>query len=290
MLVIDCITYDVGLNTGSFAGLVDDVISKTKASWESGADVVVFPEYTWVNAVQYASPMMDRHQLANAFWKNEFSKLQDALSVSGKTVVLGTVPRVQDGALYNTCPVFADGKFVMQDKLSLTPWEEEFTGGSTIEVFKIGALNCAALICLDSEMPDLSQVIKGYGRLDILFVPSATETMMGVERIARCSSARAVELGCAVVTCGLTGGIADYDFIDENYGRAALYLPSLAGFENDARVVETSVESKGGKTHRFEINEDVFAKSKLKIQSTNPALVGPKKPIKINGVQIAVAA
>lgn len=282
MLVVDCINYDVGCDNRSLDGLVGDVIAKTRASWDAGADVVIFPEYTWVNAVQYAAPMLDRHQLADAFWQNAFAPLKDALCVAGKTVILGSVARVVDGALYNTSVIFNNGAVVYQDKLALTPWEDEFTGGTRINLFTVGTLSCAVLICLDVEMPDLGQLLKGYGKLDVLFVPSATETMMGVERIARCATARSVELGCAVITCGLTGCIRDYPFIDANYGRAALYLPSLAGFEDTQRVNEAVVETAGGTPYRFEIDDAVFSKSKTKIQSTNPALIKIKNAITIN--------
>lgn len=290
MLFVDCINYDVGFDNGSFDGLVEDIISKTKSAWDNGADVVMFPEYTWVNGVQYASPMLDRHQLSALFWTNAFPRLKSALCVSGKTAILGSVPRVQDGALYNTCPIFTNGDVVLQDKLALTPWEDEFTGGDSVNIFKVGDLNCAVLICLDVEMPDFAQNFKNYGELDVLFVPSATETVMGVERIARCATARSVELACAVITSGLTGCIADYPFIDANYGRAALYLPSLSGFEDVARVVETDIETTGGQPHRFEIADDLFALAKTKIMSTNPALVQAEKDIKINDKRQSLAA
>lgn len=282
MLVVDCINYNVGLNNGSLEGLMNDVISRTRFSWERGADVVMFPEYTWVNAVQYASPMLDRHQLAESFWQTAFPVLSTELSVSGKTVILGSVPRLQNGVLYNTSIIFSNGQCVFQDKLAMTPWEDEFKGGAEIKIFQIGHLNCAVLICLDVEMPDLAQTLKAYGKLDVLFVPSATETMMGVERIARCATARSVELGCAVITSGLTGGIEGYDFIDSNYGRAALYLPSLAGFEAVDRVLEMNVETQGDTPHRFEISEEVFVNSKAKIMSTNPAQIFVAENISLN--------
>jgi predicted amidohydrolase len=247
----------------------------------------MFPEYTWVNAVQYASPMLDRRQLSEAFWQDAFPRLKAELCVPGKTAILGSVPRLDGGRLYNTCPVFTDGRVLLQDKLALTPWEEEFTGGAEINIFKIGDLSCAVLICLDVEMPDLAQALKASGGLDVLFVPSATETMMGVERIARCATARSVELGCAVVTSGLTGAIADYPFIDANFGRAALYLPSLTGLEDVQKAQETAVETAGGTAHRFTVEDVVFKKSKARILSTNPALITATQKITVNKTQKA---
>lgn len=281
MLVVDCINYDVGMDNGSDEGLVRDVISKTRESWAQGADVVMFPEYTWMNAVQYTSPLPDRHQLAEIFWRKLFPILEAELSASTKTVILGSAPRLQDGLLYNTCPIISDRVVIRQDKLALTPWEYEFEGGAEIRTFKIGSYNCAVLICLDIEMPSIAQTLKDYGKIDILFVPSATENLMGAERIARCATARSVELACVVITSGLTGSVLNYPFIDSNCGRAAVYTPSLGGFENIKRVMETDVEIVGTMPHRFSIPKSVFENCRAKPVSTNPALIGPSNPINI---------
>lgn len=290
MLVVDCINYDAGFDTGSIEGLTADIIAKTRESWKNGADVVVFPEYTWANAVKYASPMLMPRQLADAFWPTHFQTVKDALCVPGKTVILGTVPRMQNNEMRNTCIIFNNGEVIFQDKLVLTPWENEFKGGESIEIFKIGSLTCAVLVCFDIQMPNLAQSIKEYGQVNVLFLPTATDSMMGVERIARSASSRAVELACAVVTCALTGEVKDYEFVDINMGRAALYLPSLDGFENVERIKETGIETKGGEAHRFEIDPDVLSFCKSPKSGTNAAKASSEKPISIRAAQMLSAA
>lgn len=290
MLVVDCINYDAGKDTGSMQGLIADIVARTKDSWKNGADVVMYPEYTWANAVKYASPMLSPRQLAEAFWPAHFQAVKDALCVPGKTVVLGTVPRLYNGELRNTCIIFNNGDVIFQDKLALTPWESDFKGGENIEIFKIGSLTCAVLVCLDIEMPDLAQSMKEFGQIDVLFVPSATDGLMGVERIARCATSRAVELACAVITCALTGEVKDYEFIDINMGRAAMYLPSLIGFENIERVKESAIEKEGGKLHRFEIDADVLSIGKNPSATTNPARISTERPISIRAAQKISAA
>ncbi|PZQ48685.1 MAG: hypothetical protein DI551_00965 [Micavibrio aeruginosavorus] len=279
MLNLSCILYDVGFKAGSFEGLVEDIVAKTRAEWAAGADVVVFPEYVWMCGAPYTSPGFNDHALADSFWTVHFARLKKELCVTGKTVILGSGPRIVGDKLYNTSVIFNDGSTILQDKINLTPWESDYAGGDTIHVFKVGALNCVTVICLDSEMPDISQMLKDRGDIDLVFVPSCTETLMGAERVMRCSSARAVELACAFVVCGLRGHIEGFDFMISNAGGAALYMPSLKGLEGVSRMQETPVEMEGYAVQRYIVDPAVLKLAKKTTETTNPAVIKSPKTI-----------
>ena len=170
------------------------------------------------------------------------------------------------------------GREIFQDKLCLTPWEAHLDGGDTVEVFDFMGAKCVNLICLDSEIPATADMLKALGDLDLLFVPSATESLMGVERIARCSSARSVELGCAVIVSQLIGGL-DNDFVGDNLGQNSLYLPSLTATAEVKRVDERGVEKSGTRADRFEVDLELLTVARANMKTTNPALVTASKKI-----------
>ncbi|PZP54624.1 MAG: hypothetical protein DI586_09355 [Micavibrio aeruginosavorus] len=201
------------------------------------------------------------------------------LSVSGKAVILGSAPFIlPDGKIRNRAPILVEGREILQDKLCLTPWEAHLDGGDTVEIFEFKGAKCVNLICLDSEIPATADMLKQEGGIDVMFVPSATDTMMGVERIARCSSSRAVELGAAVIVSQLVGEI-DNEFIGDNVGQASLYLPSLAATDSVLRLDERGVTRSGNKAERFEIDLELLQSARRDKNTTNPALVTAEKKI-----------
>jgi predicted amidohydrolase len=127
------------------------------------------------------------------------------------------------------------------------------------------------VICLDIEIPELSARLRGAG-VDVMLVPSATETVLGVERVDRCASARAVELGCVVGVSHLTGKAAS-ELIDENVGRTAVYFPSQAAFRDDPRWVEGEIVAAGIHKQRVVIDHRALEVMRRMRQETNPSLL-----------------
>jgi len=103
-------------------------------------------------------------------------------------------------------------------------------------------------------------------------VPSATETILGVERVDRCASARAVELGCIVAVCHLTGK-AVTDLIDVNVGRTAVYFPSQAAFRNDSRWDESEIYESGMHKQRLTLDPKLLQVMRRMPLETNPSLL-----------------
>ncbi|RYD18624.1 MAG: hypothetical protein EOP88_21905 [Verrucomicrobiaceae bacterium] len=213
-------------------------------SWENGADMVVFPEFSWMGLERFVKGADKLNGVAGLFWNDLYPSLQTKLSRPDKAAVLGTVPFLAaDGTLKNRAPVMSEGKWFHQDKIHLTPWESDFTGGGPLLVWTFRGHRIAITICLDVEVPEISAALRG-STLDLLLVPSATENLLGVERVGRCADARAVELGCHVGLCHLVGN-AESKLIDENIGQIAAFSPSQSPFLHIPRQDPSPVFTKG---------------------------------------------
>lgn len=271
--------FDVGANYGDVQGCLTSFVEKTKASWAEGADIVMFPEYSWLNIAQYRDVTFDLREFAEFFWAEVYPKLVSELeSVTDKMAVLGSVPCVENGQLLNRAIIFCEGKFTFQDKLCLTPWEDMMDAGDSAKIVTYKGYRCATLICLDSEIPALGERLKKEN-IDILLVPSAVADILGIERIGRCSSARAVELCAYVFTCSLIGG-QDDDFIGANVGPASMYLPSLEEFKHMPRMVQSETFTSGEHQVRYDVDMALLKEAKEFRLQTNPAHVNPRIDLK----------
>jgi predicted amidohydrolase len=122
-----------------------------------------------------------------------------------------------------------DGRAVPQDKLSLTPGEQDpatwdLLPGKELHVVEWQGLKIVTLICLDVEMPALSQKLAPLNP-DLILVPSMTGKLSGYSRVFGCAKARAVELLCAVGACGTIGRAPGSTQNPTNVSGCALFLP-----------------------------------------------------------------
>ncbi|GEP42572.1 nitrilase-related carbon-nitrogen hydrolase [Brevifollis gellanilyticus] len=274
-LCLDLVTFDPGLKAGDAQAYAEAVVRKVEQSWDAGADVVLLPEFTWMGLEPFYTSGDDKtlHHIATAFEQTWLPAMRPRLERPGKCVVLGTAPKLlENGSITNRAIIFADGRQLHQDKLHLTPWEKAFTPGETLHLWTFAGFRIAVIICLDIEIPELSARLRD-SEVDLILCPSATETILGVERVNRCASARAVELGCYAGVSHLTGH-ADSNLIDDNIGKAAFYRPSQAVFKNTPRLEETEVHDSGSQTLRVTLDRhplDVMRRMKVE---TNPSHLG----------------
>jgi len=273
-LTIDLRTCDVGVQAGSHDEIVLSIVMQTEKGWNDGADVVVFPEYAWMLLEQVVSGDDKIRAVARLFWETVWPELLPKLSRPDKAVVLGTVPcLLPDGTLRNRAPILCGGRALFQDKINLTPWERVFSAGNTIQLWQFKGAKFAVLVCLDIEVPELAAALRGRG-VDAILVPSATESMMGLERIGRCASARSVELCCYVGVAHLTG-TARSDLVDKNVGRAAWFTPSQAAFEEEEKALTTRIAWAGCERQLGRMDLERLARSRSVRMETNPALLTP---------------
>lgn len=272
MITLDLCTFDPGVAAKSPSALAAAVVECVTTSWDDGADLVLLPEFAWLGLEPLVEPKSLR-RVAEVFWNELFLTLHSLLNRPDKAVVLGTVPfwDAERGVLHNRAPIFVGDQILHQDKLHLTPWESVFTPGRELRLWEFMGLCFAVVICLDIEIPEISARLRGAG-VDVVLVPSATETILGVERVARCASARAVELGSIVGVCHLTGKAAS-ELIDVNVGRTAIYFPSQAAFRESPRWVESAVFDSGIHKQRVVIDPRDLAIMRRMKQETNPSLL-----------------
>jgi predicted amidohydrolase len=214
--------------------------------------------------------------VAELFWERLWPELQKELSQADKAVVLGTAPfKTEKGTVRNRAPILVEGRSLQQDKMFLTPWEKGFTGGEQVCIWTFRGIRFAVLICFDIEMPELSATLRGRG-IQALLVPSATESVLGVERVGRCASARAVELGCYVGVSHLVGQ-TESELVDHNVGRLAWFTPSQSAFQESPREWIGEIQ-----THGFHQQRCLLDTLRLQImtgnkEETNPALVSRRE-------------
>lgn len=145
-------------------------------------------------------------------------------------LLAGTMPwAVENGHRNRAWLILPDGRTIAQDKLVLTPGEQDpeswnLVTGDTLEIVEWAGLRLATLICLDIEMPALSARL-ARAELDLILVPSATEQLSGHSRVFGCAKARAVELMTAVAATGCIGAAPGTTQTPTNVSGAAVYLP-----------------------------------------------------------------
>ncbi|GEM_PF-5992549 len=181
----------------------------------------------------------------------------------GKVLVYGS--RQVGGTNRLACA--AEGRVLHTFKIKLTPWEKKLKQGQDILTFDFRGVTIAILICFDIEFPELAVALKQTG-VELLIVPSATETDQGYYRVSRCASARAVELGCAVVTCHLIGE-TDLELLDVNVGANNMFLPAQSGF--DISRISPPV-CRGPVISSFTVPVKRLREQKLRLGETNPAI------------------
>jgi predicted amidohydrolase len=277
VITVDLLTFDPGPRSSSPALYANEIVERVCCAWDSGADLVLLPEFTWMGLepLIVGNGKEPLKTLAKVFWNQLFPEIQQQLSRAQKAVVLGTVPALtESGAIRNRAPILSNGTFFYQEKLHLTPWEDSFEPGDSLKIWTFGNFRIAVIICLDIEIPELSARLRN-AKVDLVLCPSATETILGVERVNRCASARAVELGCYVGVSHLTG-TADSALIDCSLGCAALYSPSQSAFGDTIRCAETPIYESGNEALRVSIDKNLLDASRRMRAETNPANLGQK--------------
>ncbi len=276
-LKLDLLAFDAGFPCASPAEFAEKVADLVEQSWDEGADVALLPEFLWLGLERFVGKTEPLAEVAALFHDQLWPELRRRLVRPGKAAVLGTVPFSDaGGTLRNRAMILTEGRILHQDKIHLTPWEAAFGGGGPLRVWSLGGVRMAVVICLDIEIPEISAALRG-AEIDLILVPSATESPMGVERIGRCADARAVELCCHVGVCHLLGKTESI-LIDENIGRLAAFSPSQAAFADRPRRDESPVFAEG--FHRLAVEFDIAAlrRHRADREETDPSKIVATSP------------
>nr|WP_314484492.1 carbon-nitrogen hydrolase family protein [uncultured Pseudomonas sp.] len=152
----------------------------------------------------------------------------------------GTLPVLDsDGAYRNRAWLFGPhGALGYQDKLMMTRFEREQWGiaaGQGLNVFETDIGRLGILVCYDNEFPLLARRLAEQGA-DLILAPSCTDTEAGYHRVRIGAQARALENQIAVLQSPTVGMAPWSPALDENLGRAGLFVPPDRGMPGDGVV------------------------------------------------------
>jgi len=239
----------------SFAQYQDKQARLIEEASESGAKLLVFPEY---GSMELSSLLSSAEQSTLA---SELAGVQRFLPPMlelfaklsmhyGVHVLSPSFPERLDtlGVTRNRVRLHApSGEAVVIEKQQMTRFESEQWGiaeGEAAHVVDSGLGTLGVAICYDSEFPLLvrRQVEAGA---DLVLVPSCTETLAGYHRVAIGSRARALENQCFVLQAPTLGRAPWSHAIDDNHGAAAIYGPVDSAMSSDGVVAQGAIDVPG---------------------------------------------
>lgn len=139
-----------------------------------------------------------------------------------------------------------DGLIGYQDKQIMTRFEREqwniHAGVEGLKAFNTQIGRLGILICYDNEFPMLGRRLAELG-VELVLAPSCTDTLAGAYRVRIGAQARALENQYAVLSSPTAGEAPWSPAVDENRGRAALYVPSDYGMPASGIVAESESDA-----------------------------------------------
>lgn len=211
-----------------------------------GARLLVFPEYASMElASLFGAETTESLPLQLGALQGLLHRYLHLFEVFARRYALhilaGSFPVLDEGGHRNRAYLVGpDGVIGHQDKLQMTRFETEewiIEAGTGLQVFDtpVGVLGVA--ICYDAEFPLIARALAEAG-VQILLVPSCTDTAAGFNRVRIGARARALENQCYVVQSSLVGEAPWSAAIDVNTGAAAVYGPVDRGFPDDGVIVQ----------------------------------------------------
>lgn len=215
---------------GAWAAHVEAKLAEAAAA---GARLLVMPEYACEAWLSFKPEGLEPHReipWMAAQAPAALELLQPLPARHGIGLLAGTMPwTAESGHTNRAWLLLPDGRALPQDKLCLTPGEQDAASwdlipGDALRVIEWEGLRLVVLTCLDIELPALSVKLAPL-QADLVLVPSMTGKLSGHHRVFGCAKARAVELMCAVAATGVIGRAAGSTQNPTNVSACALYVP-----------------------------------------------------------------
>lgn len=217
--------------------------AKVKHAAAQGADMILFPEYLTAHLLSIVPELthLEACRYLDTFTEKYVDFFQRISREEGIIVLGGThICREVEGFVNKAFLFFPDGRIEMQDKLHLTPEEQNrwpLLKGEELVVFDTDWGKAAMLICYDIEFPELSRIAAERGA-DLILCPSYTDNAFGYYRVRHCCQARAIENQLFVALSGIVGVLAEgRPQIDTGYSQAGLFTPCDFPFTEQGIVV-----------------------------------------------------
>ena len=167
-----------------------------------------------------------------------------AVSVQA-TIIGGSHLKHSANGIVNVAPIVSpDGEIFYQPKNCRTQWEIEPWGlvcEHGLQSFHDPRLG--VLVCYDSEFPEAARALAERG-VELLCVPSYSESVLSYQRVNFCSHARAVENEIFVAQACITGPIECFG-LGTGYGRSSIMTPSKAPFPDNALLAQSLLNREG---------------------------------------------
>ena len=164
-------------------------------------------------------------------------------------ILAGSAPCAVPGRGYvNRSRLFAPtGKVGVQDKLVMTRFEREewhVSAGAPLRLFDTALGKIGINICYDSEFPLLARAQVEAG-MELLLVPSCTDSLHGYWRVRLGAQARALEGQCYAVQSPTVSEAPWSPAVDVNRGAAGVYGPPDGAFPDDGVVAIGELDQPG---------------------------------------------
>lgn len=206
-----------------------------------GAALAVFPEY---GAMELAAldpetmgDLAGSLESVSALLPRVDALHADLARRHGLHILAASAPcAVGEGRYVNRARLFTPGgKIGVQDKLVMTRFEREewhVSASAPLRLFETQLGYIGVTICYDSEFPLLARAQVEAG-MELLLVPSCTDTAHGYWRVRLGAQARALEGQCYAVHSPTAGEAPWSPAVDVNRGAAAIYGPPDRGMPID---------------------------------------------------------
>lgn len=215
-----------------FDQFADQVTSYVRAAKDWDSHFVLLPEMFTLQLLSFF-PRNDAQttiRLLHEFTERYEQLFQHLAKDHDIHIIAGThMVKGEDDKMYNMSYLFyPDGTFKKQPKVHLTPYEKSawlVHGGNELQVFDTAFGKVAILICYDIEFPEAARIVSDMGA-KIIFCPSCTDDEHGFHRVRFSCHARAVENQVYVIHTGTIGWLPNVQYMEGNYGEAAIIAPS----------------------------------------------------------------
>jgi predicted amidohydrolase len=218
-----------------------------KSAVQQKASIVVLPELYEVELLKTMpeGPPESVAQRLAPFAESidaELSRLSQALRV---TIVGGSYVRSSEAGFVNVASVVTpQGAVVLQPKNCRTQWEVSPWGlQEQFGLRKFSDPRLGVLVCYDSEFPEAARALAEVG-VELLCVPSYTESQHGYQRVNWSCRARAVENEIFVAQSCIVGEIECFG-LGTGYGQSSIIAPSKEPFPPSAILAESRLNQEG---------------------------------------------
>ena len=231
-------------------------------------DLLVFPEYGAMELASLGGRAVASDLEASLHEVARHEPARDALHAElatrhGVHILAASGPHFEGQRPVNRAVLYGpQGRIGHQDKQIMTRFEREdwnVIGAPGLRVFDTAVGRIGVLICYDAEFPLLGRVLAEAG-VQIILVPSCTDTVAGYNRVRIGAMARALESQCVVVQSPTVGNVDWSPAIDENRGAAGVYAPADGFWPESGVIAEGGMDAPGWV--KAEVDLDLVAESR----------------------------